>query len=79
MERGDVPAASLLLQGGSLTPEVEDENEVRRREREDERQETETRGRGCEDGTENEAKNETKNEEPLIIRRDHALLDHPQQ
>jgi GNAT superfamily N-acetyltransferase len=30
IERGDIPAASLVIQGGSLTPEVEDEREVDR-------------------------------------------------
>ena len=30
IERDDVPAASLVVQGGSLTPEAEDESEVQR-------------------------------------------------
>jgi GNAT superfamily N-acetyltransferase len=30
IERNDVPAASLVVQGGSLTPEGEDESEVQR-------------------------------------------------
>jgi GNAT superfamily N-acetyltransferase len=30
IERGDVPAAALVVQGGSLTPDVEDEHEVQR-------------------------------------------------